>query len=1045
MPHDGVFLSGKFNVPKPAASACIQLSMKRRLLLIASIFAGLLGPAVLVLFADHGGVPVASGPFARAWDFLSAARSVDGLAWWSPTFFEGTSLASDWSFLLSNALLLVFGAPMGIVEGPQTALLACMALGAAGSFWFLRRYTGHKRYAAVGAALFLLCPSLLTHAAGYGHFSLVCAMAVLPWALLGLHFFLHSPSPLAAMCSAATLAAMVLAGGKTGIMGIPVVVLFGVTQFFGRPVEQRPTWRLIGLAGVIFFLLAVVPNLPALREAGFSAQYEFAPFAEWQHVFSTKSALGLVDRQKILTEGMDAGYAPTTSNGGTYPGLVLIAFLALALFKNSLHDSLHGRQARTVLALGLFSFWLSFGPAGVLGGHLAYLNHAVNAPDFAPALAWFFLAVQVWVIFQIIPPEWPGRKVLAGVLSLIYLGIPGFRLLEFLPIYKNIRAPFDFYQASGAVCIVFAAAIVIRSFLTEIRSKRLRAGAAIVIFSLAILDVSPYAIPFFKPELSRARYDRFLAAQVFLKSSPLPGRVFPFSGRSVHMLTPVLSGRPLVAGSFDSQLQQRGAAILQGTALASDDQLLAYLRIAGVSHLVVDKSDPDTPRELQDRLRKLLPSGFENDDFLVLENKDSLGFGFQASEFLQATTDDPQVAAAALSGARYNLATIRLDRIADESGLRGKVVGNRLLPVGDAPLKKGPEFQPLAELPEGTSQHVSLAASGTPGWTILNQAWHPDWRAFEGSRPAEIHRAFLGFSAVRTRGLDPVTFRFEPPWWYPACALLSLSGWIACGLLGFLGPFIPNSFHRFGGAGPLAARHWDRVEIRRALVVIPTYNEATGIRTILERTLALSSLLEILVVDDGSPDGTADIVRALEAFGTRVHLLERRGKLGLGNAYNAGFAWAKEQRFDAVIEMDADLSHDPADIPRLIAALNAGADAAVGSRYIGGVRVINWPEHRLMLSAFASKFVRFVTGLPLTDATSGFKALRIEALNAIPESAFKAQGYGFQIELHHALWKSGANIVEVPIVFTERRNGQTKMNAGIAVEAFTRVLQLSRR
>ena len=1021
--------------------------MKRRILLIASIFAGLLVPALLVAIVDRGGIPVISGPFALAWNFANAARNVDGIPWWSPMFFGGISLAQSWSVLLSNAILMAFSTPMGFVEGPMAAMVACIALGAAGSFWFLRRYTGHKRYAAVGAVLFVLSPSLLTHAAGYGHFAVVCAMAIFPWALLGLHFFLHSPSPLSAMCSAATLAAMVLAGGQCGTMAIPLVVLFGVTQFFGRPVEQRPTLKLIGLAAVIFTLLAVVPNLPAMRETGFSAQYEFAPFAQWQRMFSTKSALGWIDRQNILTAGIDSSYAPTTSNGGTYPGLVIIAFLALALSQTTLHESLYGRQARTFLALGLFAFWLSFGPSGVLGGHLFFLEHSFNAQDFVPALGWLFLAVQVWVIFRIIPPEWPGRNIVASVLSLIYLGIPGFRLLEILPIYKNIRSPFDFYQASGAVCIAFAGAIVIRSFLSDIRTKPLRSAAATVIFSLAILDVVPYAMPFFKPSLSRTCYDNFLAAQAFLKSSPIPGKVFPFSCRPLCMLTPLLSGRPVVAGAFNSQLQQRGTAILQGTALASDEQLRSYMRIAGVSHILVDKSDPETPKELQERLRKLLPKAFENNDFLLLENQESLGSGFHAPDFIQATTANPQVAVASLEAVRYSLATIQLSKIpAGALPPRGKVVGDRPLTTNGEPLTKGSAFRLLTELPEGTFQQFSLAASGAPGWTVLTQAWHPDWRAFEGPRPVEIHRAFVGLSAVYTQGKAPVTFRFSPPWWYPLCAILTLSGWIACGMLGFLGPFIPSSFRRLANnSGSTSPRRRNRIEVRRPLVVIPTYNEASGIRIILDKTLDQSPNLDILVVDDGSPDGTADIVREMEFFGKRIHLLERRGKLGLGSAYKAGFAWAKEHEFDAVLEMDADLSHDPNDIPRLLASLNAGADAAVGSRYIGGVRVINWPEHRLMLSAFASKFVRFVTGLPLTDATSGFKAMRIDAINAIPESSFKAQGYGFQVELHHALWKSGANIVEVPIIFTERRNGQTKMSVGIAFEAFARVLQLSRR
>ena len=231
--------------------------------------------------------------------------------------------------------------------------------------------------------------------------------------------------------------------------------------------------------------------------------------------------------------------------------------------------------------------------------------------------------------------------------------------------------------------------------------------------------------------------------------------------------------------------------------------------------------------------------------------------------------------------------------------------------------------------------------------------------------------------------------------------------------------------------------------VARPLVIIPTYNEAEGIAAVLDRTLSVCGRLEVLVVDDASPDGTAARVRAQPAYGQRVHLLERGGKQGLGSAYRAGFAWADERGFDAVIEMDADLSHDPADIPRLLAALESGADAAIGSRYIGGVRVINWPMRRLLLSTSATTFARIVTRLPLTDATSGFKALRMDALRRLDRQALQAQGYGFQIELHHALWRSGARLVEVPIIFTERREGQTKMNTSIAIEAFLRVLQLS--
>ncbi len=1020
--------------------------MRHRGALTASILASLLVPAALVWLAGNGS-PVASATFARAWDFVAAMRSVDGLAWWSPVFLSGASLATDWSALFSGVFMLLFSFAMGPLAGPFAALLSGIAFGAVGSFWFLRRFTGDRRCAALGAGLFALCPSVLTHAAPFGHFSVVWAMAFLPWALLGLHVFLHSPSPLAAMYSAALLAALVLTGGPTGLMALPLVVLFGITQFFGRPVEQRPTIGLIGLAFLIFLVLAVVPNLPALREAQFAAGFEFAPFADWQKVFSTKSALAWIDRQGILTEGMGAGYAPTTANGGTYPGIVALALVVLALAKRTLHDSLPGRQARTLLSLALFAFWLSFGPRSIMGGHLAFLGHAAGAPDFAPALAWFFLAAQVWIIFCLIPPEWPGRNVVATGIAAVYLFVPGFRLIEWVPIYSKIRAPFEFYQAGGAVCLVLATAVLMSLLLSGIRKRTVRAAAAAGVLALALLDVLPYAKPLVTPALDSETYARFLEAQNFLKSSPVSGRVYPFSGRELTMLTPFLSGRPLVGSAFGSERQLRGAAILQGVGFASDEQLRAYARISGISHLLVDRKDPDTPKELVSRLRELFPVAFENSSFLVLENKESLGFGFLARSYFQSTGNGPEAATAALAAARFNAATIEVPLLAGKHpDLKGKVIENRPVPFDGSFLKPAPDFLKLASLPPQTSQRVTLAATGSPGWVVLNQAWHPDWRAFNGLQPAEIRRAFVAFPAVRALGREPVTFLFVQPWWYAVCAMLTVSGWIACLLLGLLAPLIPDSYRRQAQAVAAAGGlRIDRSQIRRPLVVIPTYNEAQGIQAILDKTLAQTQHLDVLIVDDGSPDGTAGIVRSLAGFGTRIHLLERQGKLGLGSAYKAGFSWAKSQGYDAVLEMDADLSHDPADIPRLLAALDAGADAAVGSRYIGGVRVINWPEHRLMLSAFASKFVRLVTGLPLTDATSGFKALRVEALDSVPESALKAQGYGFQIELHHALWKSGASLVEVPIVFTERRDGQTKMSAGIAVEAFLRVLQLARR
>jgi dolichol-phosphate mannosyltransferase len=228
----------------------------------------------------------------------------------------------------------------------------------------------------------------------------------------------------------------------------------------------------------------------------------------------------------------------------------------------------------------------------------------------------------------------------------------------------------------------------------------------------------------------------------------------------------------------------------------------------------------------------------------------------------------------------------------------------------------------------------------------------------------------------------------------------------------------------------------------KPLLVLPTYNEAISLPTVLARLFAVPSSLHVLVVEDASPDGTADVVRAHPEFGRRLFMMERKGKLGLGSAYRDGFKWALDRDYTAALEMDADLSHDPDDVPRLLAALDAGADLSIGSRYVKGISVVHWPLSRLLLSMGAGYYVRLLTGLPLTDPTSGFKAIRRVAVDRLMRQKVSAEGYGFQIELHFKAHQAGLNLQEIPIVFTERRDGQSKLSAKIALEAITLVPRL---
>lgn len=228
-----------------------------------------------------------------------------------------------------------------------------------------------------------------------------------------------------------------------------------------------------------------------------------------------------------------------------------------------------------------------------------------------------------------------------------------------------------------------------------------------------------------------------------------------------------------------------------------------------------------------------------------------------------------------------------------------------------------------------------------------------------------------------------------------------------------------------------------------ALVIIPTYNEKENIERMVRKVFSLTEDFHLLIVDDGSPDGTGNIVKTLQQeFGAKLHLLERTGKNGLGTAYIAGFKYALQKGYDYIFEMDCDFSHNPDDLPKLYEACKTDADLAIGSRYVTGVNVVNWPMSRVLLSYFASVYVRLVTRMPIRDSTAGFKCYRRNVLETIDLDRIKFKGYAFQIEMKFVAWKLGFRLKEVPIIFTERQEGTSKMSGGIIREAAFGVIDM---
>ena len=231
--------------------------------------------------------------------------------------------------------------------------------------------------------------------------------------------------------------------------------------------------------------------------------------------------------------------------------------------------------------------------------------------------------------------------------------------------------------------------------------------------------------------------------------------------------------------------------------------------------------------------------------------------------------------------------------------------------------------------------------------------------------------------------------------------------------------------------------------MNKLLVIIPTYNEKENIEKMVRKVFSLEPFFELLIIDDGSPDGTANIVEKLQTeFSDRLHMIQREGKLGLGTAYLTGFKWAIEHNYDYIFEMDADFQHNPDDLIRLYEAATQGGDLVIGSRYIDGVTVINWPIGRVIMSFYASAYVRVVTGMKVMDTTAGFKCYTRKVLETIPLDKIRMRGYAFQIEMKFTTWKYGFKIVEVPIIFRDREKGNSKMSGGIFNEALWGVIKM---
>jgi len=986
------------------------------------------------------------------WNFRQCILS--GPNWWSDAYMMGHSAATmlicSLPLLLGTLGVFFFGDPAGV----KVVMLLVVAFGAWGIFLLVRRLTHHEGTACVAGILYATSSQVLTRIANFEHFMGSVSYAFIPMILWAFLLVRDEDSWRARAWLALGWSGMMLSYTKLAFLFLPIAFVYFLWLFQDQPNRRDVLLRGSAVAAVGVLLMAALLLLPLKREFPWVAAFSFDNFAAWQQSFSIKNFISVLDRGNLLLAGMRGDFL--ADRGQFYLGAVTVVAVG-AVFWGCRRNpdwlaTREGSLLRLFVGLALLALWLSQGPFSVFTGTREFLQGSAQAPDWLIALMWLMTLIPL-VLIPMILPEGSHRRSWAALLILIYLFVPGFVLLEKLPIYRDIRAPWGFWEV-GFFAAAVAGALALQKIWEGLGNRWYRYPLAALAGLALLVDSGVYLAKFFAPGLPAQTFADFDRSQEYLRASPIEGRVYPLSGRYFYLRTPMQSGRGLNSEAAWSHFQMKGVRALLDGANASLPTMQTYMRVAGISHVLLDKQDPFTPQEFQNAFAQMYPTGFDSEYIRVLENKDSLAPAFLAREYLAMDSGTERLASGFLDLAgKINVVPVELDPnersypfLAGMGSAKGEV---QLTP--DYAQAIGVPFQrvPYRESRNNPSKMVFDPAGAREGWLVVTEAWHPDWHAYASGVALPVRKAFGGLMAVNLTGTQgPVEFIFQAPRWYDLCVWISGVSW--AGVVGLLilmpMPFIPRGWKDWwtGGSQPKGSGIKPKSSsIGKTVVVVPTYNERESISKVLDRVLGLARKVDVLVVDDGSPDGTAELVKSRPEFNKRVYLLEGEGKAGLGTAYRKGFQWALKHGYGAAVEMDADLSHDPDDIPKLLDALEQGAHLAVGSRYLGGVSVLNWPRRRILISTLGGWYVRFLTGLALTDPTSGFKAIRAEVLRDLDWGRVGAEGYAFQIELHHAAWKQGYVVREIPIVFTERREGESKMSVGISLEAAWRVLRLA--
>ena len=723
------------------------------------------------------------GDTGKLWDMFRA----NGAAW-TPNYLLGHSSMVYSTGAIATFLTSIFVHLFGWFFGTFITLkllILCFMPASAVAMWLLMRKLGASDAMSwLAALLYMVLPSIQVAIGIYEHWTVGLCFVFVPLILRGILAVAEKTTPQELLWLGLSASALALSYTKIAVVIAPILILWTIESLRQNPANIRRALIGYAFALAIAALTAILILLPGSREFGFAAGFLFDPVDGWKHHYAFKTPLLWIDLWGLLTRG-----SPELMGDAQMfqIGLIPLAALSFALSLSSLAEWRATQLGRWFLILTgcwLLSIWFASGPDGILLGHINTLKTSQGIPDTSIPLLWLSLVWIGWLIYRTSSQLLPKNAWVPALITLFVLAVPVFRIAEFFPLFKDIRAPESFWSVGGFCCLSAAVGMAFWMLFTEVISEGWRKPLAIAVGLLMLVELYPIHSAYWTRGMDRQLFTEFDQAASFLKTAPIEGRVHPLSGRYFYLTLPEKAGRALDSEALLRHFQLKWVRHLEVAGNSSGDAIRSYMNLAGVAYILLDKEDPFSPKQMQDFFRSVYPVAFENRYFAVLANPTTLYPAFLAKDFVALPPESYAMAPATLQLLPQNIITVEMGGVdRNMPGFAGMAKGPNQIELLQQ--YQGKAGQPLGRVPlvgnrMDNYQRMTYQLPPTvSGWLVVSEAYHPDWTVTIDGKPAQTTRAEAALLGTFVpAGSHEVTFKFKAPAWYSLCLALGTLSWI---------------------------------------------------------------------------------------------------------------------------------------------------------------------------------------------------------------------------------------------------------------------------